>query len=242
MSPHTKSYAQRWAGQIGHELWSFGVDQLVGVILAILILLYQLHAGLIAGGKQLHITELTTLAYPYLTLLGVYILLEVMRAPFVLDRQQVDRIDRLTLDLAKYVGPTLVPSMAVFLSTMGNSPTSTAAHCDVTIFNRGTEHTIIKNWQFSYRLTGETGRYRVLSIPVNLAFDPVRGVQPIGEVVVDDPGISPGGSRLYRHTYHMAQSLEEINKKGATITLRFQDINDAPYAVEVNFGFSSDAT
>jgi hypothetical protein len=241
MPSHTKNYAQRWAYQIGYGLRSFGADQLVGLILAVLILLYQLHAGLITGGKQLHATELTTLAYPYLTLLGVYVLLEVMRAPFVLDHQQVGKIDRLTLDLAKYVGPTLVPSMAVFLSTMGNSPTSTVAHCDVTIFNRGTEHTIIKNWQFSYRLTGETGRRRVLSVPVNLAFDPVRGVHPIGEVVVDDPGISPGGSRLYRHTYHMAQSLEDINKKGATITLVFQDINDAPYTVEVNFRVSSDA-
>lgn len=38
-------YAPHWLKQIGRQLWPYGRGQAVGLILAILILLYQLHSG-----------------------------------------------------------------------------------------------------------------------------------------------------------------------------------------------------
>jgi len=93
-------YLSRWGKQIVRQIWSFGRDQIVGLILAVLILLYQFHAGLI-DTKQRHATELATLAYPYLTLLALYILFEIIRAPFVLDQQQRARIKELEIERDK---------------------------------------------------------------------------------------------------------------------------------------------
>jgi hypothetical protein len=35
-----RNYLFRWIGQVGRQLWSFGRDQIVGLVLAVLILLY----------------------------------------------------------------------------------------------------------------------------------------------------------------------------------------------------------
>ncbi len=88
-------YAWRWIWQVIRQVWSFGRDQAVGLSLAVLILLYQFHSGLLQSA-DLEKTSVETIAYPYLTLIGVYVLYEVLRAPFVLNREQEKRIQGLT--------------------------------------------------------------------------------------------------------------------------------------------------
>src|SRR6266851_8543100 len=80
------SYPWRLARQVFRQLWSFGRDQIMGLILTVLIFLYQVHSGLIHS-NELRATEFATIAWPYLTLLGLYVILEIGRAPFVLRRE-----------------------------------------------------------------------------------------------------------------------------------------------------------
>lgn len=80
------SYIWQLGQQVFRQIWSFGRDQIVGLILAVLIFVYQVRAGLIQG-KDLRSTELATVAWPYLTLLGMYVFIEIVRAPFVLRRE-----------------------------------------------------------------------------------------------------------------------------------------------------------
>ena len=65
-----------------------------------LILIYQLKSGLIQDADK-HKTELMTVVYPYLTLLGGYLAFELIRAPLVLHRQQENRIRDLENELEK---------------------------------------------------------------------------------------------------------------------------------------------
>src|SRR5882762_1680744 len=92
-----RAYLCRWARQVGRQLWSFGRDQAVGLILAILIFLYQLHSGLIQG-VDLKKTGIETIAYPYLTLAGLYLLFEIVRAPYLLDRDAQDALKKALSD------------------------------------------------------------------------------------------------------------------------------------------------
>lgn len=56
-----------WLGlkQIVCQVWSFGRDQIVGLILAVL---YQLHSGMMQS-TELKKTGFETILYPYLTLI-----------------------------------------------------------------------------------------------------------------------------------------------------------------------------
>ena len=58
----------------------------MGLILTVLIFLYQLHSGLIQAMDSKK-TGIETIAYPYLTLLALFILLEIFRAPYEMDRK-----------------------------------------------------------------------------------------------------------------------------------------------------------
>lgn len=58
----------------------------MGLILTVLIFLYQVHSGLIQS-KELRVAEFATIAWPYLTLLALYVVLEIGRAPFILRRE-----------------------------------------------------------------------------------------------------------------------------------------------------------
>jgi len=93
-----QNYYWRWFKQVASQIISFGKDQIVGLILAALILLYQLREGLVKP-TELHANELATLAYPYLTLLALYVGYEALRAPFVIDRQRREEIGRLEGEL-----------------------------------------------------------------------------------------------------------------------------------------------
>jgi hypothetical protein len=95
-----ENYYWRLLRQIVIQIISFGKDQIVGLILAVLILLYQLKEGLVKR-TELHANELATLAYPYLTLLALYVGYEIVRAPFVLDREQGERISDLADELVQ---------------------------------------------------------------------------------------------------------------------------------------------
>lgn len=102
--PRRDRYAWRWINQVGRQLWSFGRDQAVGLILAVLILVYQLHSGLIQSA-DVQKTGAETIAYPYLTLIGLYVLYEILRAPFVLNREQENKIRRLAAELQEAKKP-----------------------------------------------------------------------------------------------------------------------------------------
>ena len=79
---------------------SFGRGQIVGLILAVLILLYQLHSGLIQSADFKR-AGFETIAYPYVTLIILYFLFEAIRAPIVLDRERQKEIEELKIDCKK---------------------------------------------------------------------------------------------------------------------------------------------
>jgi hypothetical protein len=71
--------------QVIHQVVSFSMSQLLPAIVAILILLYQLHYGLMQK-SDLRANELAIL-WPYIELLIAYMGYEIVRAPLVLDRE-----------------------------------------------------------------------------------------------------------------------------------------------------------
>jgi|ERR1035437_180439 hypothetical protein len=80
------SYYRRFVIQVYKQMRGFGREQFVGLILAIFILLAQLHYGLITK-ESLHRNELAVIA-PYIVILGLYLALQIIRAPVALDQEK----------------------------------------------------------------------------------------------------------------------------------------------------------
>ena len=129
----------RLIAQIYKQVRDFGLEQIVGLILAILILLAQLHYGLITG-NSLHRNELA-IFWPYIAVLGLYLVLQAVRAPVALDRERAAQIDVLTNENEKqknpdsqirfqfqslYVGPrTGTPLIILRLKILNTGPSTT---------------------------------------------------------------------------------------------------------------------
>lgn len=78
-----KKFVSHWL----KELWAFGGEQVVGVILAVFILAFQIRMGLITP-KDARATALATIIWPYLALLGVYLIIHLVRTPWKLAQTQ----------------------------------------------------------------------------------------------------------------------------------------------------------
>ncbi len=228
------SYGYRLGQEVVRQSFVWSRGQFVAIVIAVLSAWAALQWGLV----PIEQTRAAYIAYllPFVAALVGYIMFQVGRAPYALDREYQRQITTLENDLTKRPGPQFVSSMAVHFATMPQYPNSTLAVVDLTIFNRGTTRSVVKNRQFSYVLDGQ--RHLIQSIPVNLAFDPVQGVQYLGAKMTDDAGISSGGSRLFRESYPISCPLTDINRRQLTIGIEFTDINDRIYSIstDINSG------
>lgn len=93
------SYYWRWLVQVGRQTLKFGVDQAVALIIAIAILILQVHSHTLPAA-DFRTNEIDTL-WPYLVVVGLYVLVQFVRAPSALDRQRAQRIQDLDDQIVK---------------------------------------------------------------------------------------------------------------------------------------------
>src|ERR1039458_10466227 len=79
----TRFLPEFW-GDIKVRLWA----SLLGVITAVLILLAQLHYGIIAGGVRLRILSIL---WPYVLLVMAFIVYHLARTPWLISNEHLDR-------------------------------------------------------------------------------------------------------------------------------------------------------
>src|SRR5436309_1574446 len=78
-------YGRFWT-QCITDILKWAGDQLVGLILAVLILLYHIGTGKIRSHDE-GIAGFFEIAWPYLSLLSLYAALHILRAPWLVDRK-----------------------------------------------------------------------------------------------------------------------------------------------------------
>jgi hypothetical protein len=76
-------YYKRFFGYWGKEICNFGSEQIVGILLSILILLFQIKEGLIPS-KDAKIAAFATVLWPYVVLVGIYVVIHWVRTPWKL--------------------------------------------------------------------------------------------------------------------------------------------------------------
>jgi hypothetical protein len=153
---------------------------------------------------------------------------------FAWREQETKRLDAEThireLEMEK---PDFVSSLAILLAADNTQTTNVFA--DLAVINQGEKASVIKNLRFSY--TGPTGqKHYIVQMPVNLAFDPNKGIERIGSPIVDDSGVPAGGRRVISERYFVSYPIEEIRKGGLKVEISFSDINDKLYVAEAEIG------
>jgi hypothetical protein len=93
------NYYRRWVVQVVRQTLKFGVEQAVALTIAIAILILQVLSHDLRAA-DFRTNELDTL-WPYLAVVVVYILVQIVRAPLVLDRQRALRIQDLDDQIVK---------------------------------------------------------------------------------------------------------------------------------------------
>lgn len=91
-------YYRKFVAHWGNELLSFGREQIVGITLAVLILFFQIHKGLIPA-KEVHDIALATIFWPYIGLICIYLVIHWVRTPWQLEKQQREIIKELSASL-----------------------------------------------------------------------------------------------------------------------------------------------
>lgn len=94
MLPSFKCYYGRFLAHWARELRSFGGEQIVGIILAVLILIFQIRGGLIPS-NDVKVTAYATILWPYLALIGIYLIIHWIRTPWKLDQDLSEKCDEL---------------------------------------------------------------------------------------------------------------------------------------------------
>ena len=80
-------YYKRFTCHWLKEMRSFGAEQVAGVVLAVLILSFQIRGGLVPA-KDAEPTVLATFLLPYLGLAAVYLVVHLVRTPWKMDRER----------------------------------------------------------------------------------------------------------------------------------------------------------
>jgi hypothetical protein len=99
------NYYRRWFLQVLQQTLSFGRDQAVALIIAIAILLFQAHSGTLQT-SDFRANAFATL-WPYLAIVLVYLVIQIVRAPLILDRQRADQIDSLEAQTIRVLRTTI---------------------------------------------------------------------------------------------------------------------------------------
>jgi hypothetical protein len=85
-------YHKKFVSYWTHEMWRFGREQVIGIILAVLILAFQMWKGLIPARDASMIAKATVL-WPYLVLVGVYFVFHLVRTPWKLDQKLIAQLE-----------------------------------------------------------------------------------------------------------------------------------------------------
>jgi hypothetical protein len=93
-------YYKRFLGYWGKELWNFGSEQMVGIVLAVLVLIFQIKEGLIPS-KDAKITAFATVLWPYLGLISIYLIIHWIRTPWKLDEELLGECKSLEVRLGE---------------------------------------------------------------------------------------------------------------------------------------------
>lgn len=125
-------YYWRWLIQVIRQVVSFTWNQMfAGLLLGMLILLYQLHYGVVQKA-ELRTNELAII-WPYLDVIIGVLVYQAIRAPLVLDRERADDIQRkeqaiqsLQDDLQKAVSVTASDYSKVKLAKLADLSRSAA--------------------------------------------------------------------------------------------------------------------
>jgi len=146
-------YGYRLARQIYRECVAWSLGQFVALIIAILSAWAALHWGLVPIGQ----TRAAYIAYivPFVTALVGYAIVQLLRAPYVLDKELQADISRLTVARDNWRQQAeAVGSIISTIDGMQFVPISNSKQCfafiDVTIRNRGPD-TSIHNWNARHR-------------------------------------------------------------------------------------------
>jgi hypothetical protein len=85
-----RDYYRPFFTQVCKQLLDFGREQIVGLVLAILILFAQLHYGLVR--KDVLGSNAMAIIWPYLAVVGAYLVIQIARAPVVIDGERAQEI------------------------------------------------------------------------------------------------------------------------------------------------------
>jgi hypothetical protein len=91
--PDFLRYYKEFLAHWGKELWSLGREQVVGLVLAGLIFMFQIRNGLVPA-KDAELAAQVTFLRPYLALLGIYLAIHLVRTPWKLDQELREKLQR----------------------------------------------------------------------------------------------------------------------------------------------------
>ncbi len=88
-------YYKEFLAHWGKELWTFGREQMVGLMLFVLILVFQIRNGLVPP-KNAGWAAQETFLRPYLVLIGIYLAIHLVRTPWKLDQELREKLQHRT--------------------------------------------------------------------------------------------------------------------------------------------------
>lgn len=152
----------------GTELLSFGREQAVGVILAALILWFQIEKGLIPA-KDAALTAKATIFWPYLALIGIYLVIHLIRTPWKLDQEQEKDITNLEAQLQQERDSAQQPDIALVWDWPEDQRQENAlagrTEKDILVHNRSNE------WIYKVRVAP-------ISLAQEMTFDEINEIAP----------------------------------------------------------------
>lgn len=101
------SYYKRFLRQASRDLARWGAPQVIGVILAFAILMFQIHFHLIP--QEMTRSAIESVALPYVVLAGFLIMMAIVNAPVQLDSQRISQVstrDNQIADLKQTIAAT----------------------------------------------------------------------------------------------------------------------------------------
>lgn len=88
-------YYKEFLAHWGKEMWSLGREQMVGFMLALLVLLFQIRNGQVPAKDAGWAAQITFLR-PYLVLVGIYLAIHLVRTPWKLDQELREKLQHRT--------------------------------------------------------------------------------------------------------------------------------------------------
>jgi hypothetical protein len=196
------SYYRMFIGHLAKELLSFGVEQLVGVILAVLILVFQIHFGQIQT-KDVRTSALATILWPYLVLAGFYVVVHCVRTPWKLHQDVAKQLEHqatqreITDQIASLTG--FIQQAQVFTRLCRNSQDAVAP-AEVQRWAEEAERSIESMVDGTYITRFRSG----VGVPMGMAYIPNQENRNID-------------GAIWVRTYRLQEFIDELKQKLARL-------------------------